>query len=303
MNASTSASASVAASPSCVVTSAFGASPPRVGVLGLGIIGGLWARHYAAAGVLAGAWNRTAQPDAPGWRDTPEAVASAADIVHIVVADPPAVRALLARIAPVLGRGKVVVQSSTIDPASSEEFRAVAAAAGSRYLEAPFTGSKPAAERRELVFYLGGDEALIAEMEPVLGLVSAMRLRIGDHRQAAALKLAMNLNIAVQMQGLAEARALAAAAGIGDDVFFGALARNAGYSGLVKLKEPKLRAGDFSPQFSVKHLHKDMRLAAATAGCTELPALDAVRQQLKTAEARGLGEMDFAVLITLLDGA
>jgi 3-hydroxyisobutyrate dehydrogenase-like beta-hydroxyacid dehydrogenase len=112
-----------------------------VGVLGLGIIGGLWARHYAAAGVLAGAWNRTPQPDEPGWRDTPEAVASAADIVHIVVADPPAVRALLARIAPVLGPGKVVVQSSTIDPASSEEFRAAVVAKGARYLEAPFTGS------------------------------------------------------------------------------------------------------------------------------------------------------------------
>jgi 3-hydroxyisobutyrate dehydrogenase len=274
-----------------------------VGVLGLGIIGGLWARHYAAAGVLAGAWNRTPQPDAPGWRDTPEAVASAADIVHIVVADPPAVRALLARIAPVLGPGKVVVQSSTIDPASSEEFRAAVVAKGARYLEAPFTGSKPAAERREIVFYLGGDAAMIAAVEPALALVSGARLHIGDHRQAATLKLAMNLNIAVQMQGLAEARTLAAAAGIGDDVFYGALVKNVSYSGLVKLKEPKLRAGDFAPQFSVKHLHKDLRLAAAAAGCTELPAMDAARQQLKTAEARGLGDADFSVLITLLNGA
>jgi len=274
-----------------------------VGVLGLGIIGGLWARHYAAAGVLAGAWNRTPQPDAPGWRDTPEAVASAADIVHIVVADPPAVRALLARIAPVLGPGKVVVQSSTIDPASSEEFRAAVVATGARYLEAPFTGSKPAAERREIVFYLGGDAAMIAAAEPALALVSGARLHIGDHRQAATLKLAMNLNIAVQMQGLAEARTLAAAAGIGDDVFYGALVKNVSYSGLVKLKEPKLRAGDFAPQFSVKHLHKDLRLAAAAAGCTELPAMDAARRQLKTAEARGLGDADFSVLITLLNGA
>jgi len=275
----------------------------RVGVLGLGIIGGIWARRYAEAGVLAGTWNRTPQPEAPAWSATPEAVAEAADLVHIVVADPAAVRALIGRIIPRLGPGKIVVQSSTIDPASSEEFREAVAATGARYLEAPFTGSKPAAERGELVFYLGGDAALAAELEPVLALLSATRLLIGDHRQAAALKLAMNLNLAVQMQGLAEARKLAAAAGIGDEVFYGALARNAGYSGLVKLKEPKLRAGDFSPQFSVKHLHKDLRLASATAGCIELPALDAVREQLKTAEARGLGDADFAVLATLLDGA
>jgi 3-hydroxyisobutyrate dehydrogenase len=276
---------------------------PKVGVLGLGIIGGLWARHYAAAGVLAGSWNRTPQPDTPGWRDTPEAVASAADVVQIVVADPPAVRALLARILPVLGPGKTVVQSSTIDPSSSDEFLNAVIATGARYMEAPFTGSKPAAERREIVFYLGGDAALVAGLEPVLALVSGTRLHIGDNRQAAALKLAMNLNIAVQMQGLAEARTLAAAAGIGDDVFYGALAKNVSCSGLVKLKEAKLRAADFSPQFSVKHLHKDLRLAVATAGCNELPALDAVREQLKTAEARGLGDADFSVLITLLNGA
>ena len=273
---------------------------PKVGVLGLGIIGAIWARHYAAAGVLAGAWNRTPRPEAPAWRDMPEAVVAAADVLQIVVADPAAVRALIARIAPGLGHGKVVVQSSTIDPDSSEEFRRMVEGAGARYLEAPFTGSKPAAEQRQTVFYLGGEAALIAWLDPLLALVSATRLHIGNNRQAAALKLAMNLNIAVQMQGLVEARALAAAAGIDDEVFYGALVRNVGYSGLVKLKEPKLRADDFSPQFSVKHLHKDLRLASAAAGCAELPALDVVREQLKTAEARGFGDEDFIALKKVL---
>lgn len=275
-------------------------SLPKVGVLGLGIIGAIWARHYATAGVLGGVWNRTARPDAPAWRGSPEEVASAVDVIQIVVADPAAVREVIARILPKLGHGKVVVQSSTIDPAASEEFRRSVEGAGARYLEAPFTGSKPAAEQRQTVFYLGGEAALIAWLEPLLALVSATRLHIGDNRQAAALKLAMNLNIAVQTQGLIEARAIASAAGIGDEVFYGALARNVGYSGLVKLKEPKLRAGDFSPQFSVKHLHKDLRLASKAAGCAELPALDAVREQLKTAEARGLGDEDFIALTKVL---
>lgn len=292
------------ADPSAAASAASSSDPSprtlRVGVLGLGIIGAIWARHYAAAGVLAGAWNRTPRPDFPAWRDTPEAVASAAELVQIVVADPPAVRGLVARILPVLGPGKIVVQSSTIDPAASEEFRAAVTATGARYLEAPFTGSRPAAEQRQSVFYLGGDATLVAEVEPTLSLVSTVRLRIGDHRQAAALKLAMNLNIAVQTQALIEARALAATHGIDDEVFYGALSRNVGYSGLVKLKEPKLRGGDFSPQFSVKHLHKDLRLASLAAGCAELPALDVVREQLKTAEARGHGEEDFIALTKVL---
>ncbi len=274
----------------------------NIGVLGLGIIGGAWARHYAADGVLAGAWNRTPQPDFPGWQDTPEAVAAAADVVQIVVADPVAVRAVLDRILPALGPGKIVVQSSTIDPESSDAFRVGVTATGARYIEAPFTGSKPAAEQRQSVFYLGGEATLVADVEPVLSRVSMARFHIGDHRQAATFKLAMNLNVAVQMAALTEALTLVRRAGISDATFFDALSKNVGYSGLVKLKEPKLRAGDFAPQFSVKHMHKDMRLAAATAGCATLPMLDAVREQLKTAEARGMAEEDFAALIKVLEG-
>ena len=154
-----------------------------VGVLGLGIIGGVWARHYEAAGVLAGAWNRTAQPTFPRWQATPLAVAQASDVVQIVVADPPAVRALLAQILPALGPGKTVVQSSTIDPKSSEEFFAAVTAKGARYLEAPFTGSKPAAEQKQVVYYVGGDAQTVASLDGLLGLVSLVRLHIGDHKR------------------------------------------------------------------------------------------------------------------------
>ncbi len=275
-------------------------STRTIGVIGLGIIGGVWARHYHAAGVLAGAWNRTAQPDFPGWKATPEEVARAADVVQIVVADPPAVRALLERIRPELGPGKIVVQSSTIDPTSSDEFHAFVAAVGARYLEAPFTGSKPAAEQRLNVFYLGGDTALVAEVEPLLALVSQERVHVGDHRQAATLKLAMNLNIAAQMQALSEALVMARRAGIPDDRFFSAIAKNVGYSGLVKLKEPKLRAGDFAPQFSVKHMLKDMRLASRSNGCEDFPVLDAVRERLAATERAGWGDEDFSAVIKLL---
>ena len=274
-----------------------------VGVLGLGIIGGVWARHYEAAGVLAGAWNRTAQPTFPRWQATPLAVAQASDVVQIVVADPPAVRALLAQILPALGPGKTVVQSSTIDPVSSDEFFTAVTGKGARYLEAPFTGSKPAAEQKQVVYYVGGDAQTVAALDGLLGLVSLVRLHIGDHQQATTLKLAMNLNIAAQMEALSEAITLARCAGISDDVFFGALARNASQSGLAKLKEPKLRAGDFSPQFSVKHMLKDMRLASGIDGTAGFPVLATVRERLAAAEQAGLGNKDFSVLIKLLGPA
>src|SRR5213596_40164 len=93
-----------------------------IGILGLGIIGEVWAKNYAAAGRLAGSWNRTPKPDAPAWKDSPEAVAEASDVIQVVVADPAAVQSVLTKILPKLKAGKVVVQSSTIDAASSAKF-------------------------------------------------------------------------------------------------------------------------------------------------------------------------------------
>lgn len=273
-----------------------------IGVLGLGIIGSVYARNYAGAGALVGVWNRTPQPATPQWRDTPEAVAAVANVVQIVVSDPPAVEAVLQRILPQLGPDKIVVQSSTIDPASSTRFATLVAARGARYLEAPFTGSKPAAEAKKTIFYLGGDDAVRAEVEPLLALISEHRLVIGTNEQAAAIKLAMNLNLAVQIEGTCEALTLARRAGISDETFFSVFARNMGFSPLTKLKEPKLRSGDFTPQFSVKHMLKDMRLASRINGCEDFPGLDTMRERLAEAERAGYGDEDYTALIKLFVG-
>ena len=276
-------------------------SSHSIGVLGLGIIGAIWASHYDAAGILAGAWNRTAKPDFPQWKPSPADVARAVDLIQIVVADPPAVQSVLDAIMPELGPGKTVIQSSTIDPDSSDRFRTAVISTGARYLECPFTGSKPAALGKQTVFYQGGDAALIAELEPTLSLVSAHRIPIGDHRQACTFKLAMNLNISAQMQALSEALILARRAGISDDIFFGALGKNISYSGLTKLKEPQLRNADYAPLFSIKHMHKDMRLAEGMPIAGDLPLLATIRTQLAAAESAGLGEEDFAALFKLVD--
>ena len=271
-----------------------------IGVLGLGIIGGIWSRHYESAGCLAGTWNRTPKPEFPKWTSTAAGVAEAADVIQIVVGDPPAVESVIGSILPQLREGKCVVQSSTIDPESSDRFRSRVMETGARYLEAPFTGSKPAAEAGKTIYYLGGEEDLCAELEPLLAVASAQRLRIGDHRQACALKLSMNLNISAQMQALCEAYALCRRAGISHETFYRALEQNASYSGLSKMKEPALRDRDFSPLFSVKHMHKDMRLASGIEGSEDFQVLATVKAQLAAAEAAGYGDDDFAALAKLL---
>jgi 3-hydroxyisobutyrate dehydrogenase-like beta-hydroxyacid dehydrogenase len=270
-----------------------------IGVIGLGIIGMPWAARYHQAGKLAAVWNRTPKPDALKWKSSAREVAATADVTHVVVADPPAVVAVLDAIVPALGPGKAVVQSSTIDPASAADFEARVRATGALYVESPFTGSKPAAEAGSVVFFMGGETAALDAVEPLLALVSETRFRLPSVRQAAALKLAMNLNIAGVMEALSESLTFARQAGIDDDFYFQVLAKNVGYSGLARLKETKLKQRDFAPQFSVKHMHKDMRLAEAATE-HELPLLGTVRACLARAEAQGMGDDDFSSLMRLL---
>ena len=270
----------------------------KIGIIGLGIIGSAWARLQYKAGSLVGTWNRTPKADALLPRTSPLELAEAADIVQIVIADPPAVRSVLENLAPALGAGKIVIQSSTIDPASSEEFKKFVESKGARYLEAPFTGSKLAAEAGKTVYYLGGDAALVEEVRPVLMQVAEKLFHIGSNIQATTLKLAMNLNLAAQMEGLSEALVLARNAGITDELFFDVMKLNVGYSGLTQLKEPKLCNDDYSAQFSIKHLLKDMRLASTVSA--ELPILLSLVDCLKKADAAGYSNDDICSLIRIL---
>lgn len=268
-----------------------------VGVLGLGLIGAAWAKHWNDDGLLAAVWNRTAKADFPRFHSSPHEVLARSDTLVLCVADPAAVDEVLQQVEKSLEARHLVIQTSTIDPESSERFEQRVKAAGARFLAAPFTGSKPAAEARKTVFYLGGDEALRAEAEPVLARVSAHRIAIGTNAQACTLKLAMNMQIALQAEALCESYAFCRRAGIADDVFFGALRRNVAWSGLSELKEPKLRNLDFSPQFSVKHMHKDMRLAMAALSADEAPATNIICQCLARAEKAGWGDDDFVSLL------
>lgn len=270
----------------------------RVAVLGLGIIGSVWARHLADDGVLTASWNRTPRSEAPCGFDTPRAAAAAADILIVVVADPPAVQAILDDLQSTLEPRHVVIQSSTIGPADSTRFKTLVEGCGARYLEAPFTGSKPAAEARQVVYYCGGEASLLQAMEPTLARLSGHLFHVGSAAQACTIKLAMNLQIATLNEALCEALSVARRAGIDDDTFFACMQKNAAWSGLAALKEPKLRAGDYAPQFSVKHLLKDVRLLEAAVG--SLPAVEMTVTQLAAAAQAGWAEADFSALYELL---
>lgn len=272
----------------------------KVAVVGLGIIGKVWASHYERAGLLGATWNRSAKINAPRFEARLEEIPKRAEAVHIVVAGPPAVEGILKVILPNLRSGQLVVQSSTIDPASSQTFEKLVEGTGAHYLEAPFTGSKPAAEEQKTVFYLGGKEEAITLAEPYLKNLSQDRFDIGTSAQAASLKLAMNLQLAIMMEALSESLTFSRAAGIPDDLYFKVLEKNAGYSPLAKLKEPKLKAGDYAPQFSIKHMWKDLRLMLGAAAEKKFPLTESMEKRFALAAEKGFAEDDYSALIRLL---
>jgi len=272
----------------------------KVAMVGLGIIGKVWAAHYERAGILGASWNRTPKKDAPGFEAKLEEIPRRVDALHVAVADPSAVEGILNVILPNLKPGQLVIQSSTIDPDSSRRFEKRVEDKGCHYLEAPFTGSKPAAEEQKTVFYLGGKAELVAFAEPYLKHLSQDRFVIGTAAQAASIKLAMNLQLAIMMEALSESLTFSRSAGIPDDLYFRVLEKNAGYSPLAKLKEPKLKAGDYAPQFSIKHMWKDLRLTLAAKVEKKLPLTEAVEKRFALASEKGFADSDYSALIRLL---
>lgn len=275
-----------------------------ISILGLGIIGAAWAQNLMADGHEVRVWNRTPKAEFPHAAASIEDAVDGAEFVFIVVADPAAVEQVLTPALTKLGPGQMVIQSSTISPHWTKEFAARVEATGATYLEAPFTGSKPAAEARQVVYYLGGEPEVLERARPVLERLAKAQLHIGPTGSASALKLSMNMNIAGVAFTLGESLTFARKNGISDDTYFDALELNVSKSGLVDLKGAKLRNEDYSAQFSIKHMGKDLRLALETAGENglSLPFTTELKSFYDKAIERGWGDDDFIGLIRMAQG-
>jgi hypothetical protein len=130
-----------------------------------------------------------------------------------------------------------------------------------RFVEAPFTGSKTAAETGELVYYVGGSDAALRDARPVLEASGKQIIKIGEIGQATAVKIATNMVTAASVQAAAEALALVRALGLPFDRLLEAMQGNASYSTTLAMKVPKMIEHNFEPHFSVKHMLKDMKIA------------------------------------------
>jgi 3-hydroxyisobutyrate dehydrogenase/glyoxylate/succinic semialdehyde reductase len=172
------------------------------------------------------------------------------------------------------------------------------AGVGADFLDAPFTGSREAAAAGALVYYLGGDERVVARVGDFLSVTSRAVLPCGPVGAATVVKLATNLVSACTVQALSEALAIATRNGVDAGLFTRAVAENACGSPLAAMKLPGMSAGDFETHFSLSNMAKDSRYArvlAREAG-VESPAIDAVSARMHELADAGLGGFDYSVL-------
>jgi 3-hydroxyisobutyrate dehydrogenase-like beta-hydroxyacid dehydrogenase len=269
----------------------------NVGLIGLGIIGVQVATGLRAAGFQVFVWNRSAKP-APNFLASPAEVAEACDIVQIFVADGPALFDVIEAMGDVLTPKHIVICSATVGPEAVLEAAKMVMDRGAKFLDAPFTGSKTAAEKRQLVYYIGGDDATYLRAKAVLDATSKTTVRIGGIGHASTVKVVTNMISAVTAQTLAEALAIVQKAGLDPEVLGLAIEHNGCRSGVIEAKLPKMVAGEYEPHFSLKHMFKDVQLGIRLANGLniEIPATTVTAGVLYGAINQGWGDLDFSAL-------
>ncbi len=270
----------------------------NVGVIGLGIIGQRVADSLRRRGFPVFVWNRTPRPF-PNFVGSPAEIAQLCDYIQIFVSDDEALLEMVQLLKQSLKAHHIVMAHSTVAPHTMRAAAEIVHRRGAQFLDAPFTGSKIAAGKGELVYYMGGDEAAFKRARPVLEASSKEIIEIGEIGQATLIKIATNMITAATVQAAAEALALVHSSGLAPDKFVAGMQGNASNSPTLTMKLPKMIEGDFDPHFSVKHMPKDVQIASRLArsyGLT-LGATETARDSLLGEAQNDRGDLDFSSLI------
>lgn len=229
-------------------------------LLGLGIIGSRSADQLVAAGHPLKTWNRTPK-DRPDSVTDLVAAASEADVMVCYLRDDQAVREVFTQIESQLDEGKTFINHATIDPETTLWLERQCKAAGGKFLDAPFTGSRDAASGGNLVYYIAGDRDLLEDQRPLLELTSREIVYLGQPPAATVVKITTNLATAAAVQALTEALEISRRHGVDPRAWHDAAKLNGCYSPVMGMKIPTLLENDFSPHFSTENMAKDTNYA------------------------------------------
>jgi 2-hydroxy-3-oxopropionate reductase len=275
----------------------------KIAYLGLGIMGRPMAVNLVKAGHEVTVWNRTPK-SVEGARTaaTPAEAAKDAEVIWMCVADTEAVEQVLfgpGGVESVLRPGVTVVDSSTIAPRATREYAARVRAKGAEFVDAPITGSKVGAESAQLLFIVGGPEKTVAELDPLFMALGKKVIRVGETGAGESAKIGMNLMIAAIFEGFAEALALTGKLGVPPEKLIELIQSSMIRSGVTDYKASFVLKQDWSANFPLRLMLKDIHLMldAARQEKLELPALKEIEKVYQKAVEAGHADDDYAVTV------
>jgi 3-hydroxyisobutyrate dehydrogenase len=283
-------------------------SKPSIAFLGLGIMGSGMARRLLTGGFPLTVFNRNAAKARPFAAEgahvtaSPREAASRADVIVSMVADDPASRGLwLGESGALAGaaHGTILIESSTLSVGWIRELAAAAAQQGCELLDAPVTGSKTHAAAGELSFIVGGDPGALEKARPVLAAMSKAIIHLGPTGSGSLLKLINNFLCGVQVASLAEAMAMIERSGLDRGKALGILTDGAPGSPLVKTVSARMTAPEYTPNFLLRLMAKDLGYAISGArnDSLELATAKAALAVFQNSIAAGHGEQDMAAVV------
>ena len=285
----------------------------KLGFLGLGIMGYPMARNLLRAGHEVALWSHTAAKarelaaaEKGRFAETPKDAARDADCVFLCVGDTAmAEHVILGPDGVIEGArtGAIVADASTISPSASRRIGAALAKKGVEYLDIPCTGSTPGANAGTLTFMVGGHQANLDNIRPWMESMGKKIYYCGGPGMGLQAKLSQNLILSNILQAFNEGMILATKGGVEPKLMLEILTNSAAKSGLIDFKAPYVFKRDFSPQFSVKWMDKDIGLMLESGKelHVPLPLTGLTRQMFQAAIATGHGEEDICSTIKVLE--
>ena len=283
----------------------------NLGFVGLGAMGGRVTKRLLDAGHTVTGYNRTKSKAqwlldlGMRWGETPRAVAEAADVIFTMVTNTGALQEVIDGhngILAGLQKGKIYIDMSTISPTASKRLAARVAEKGAQMLDSPVSGSVITLEQGNLSLMVGGDKATFEQVKPILLDIGPKVNYVGVNGQAVLMKVAINLNLQVQMLAFCEALLLAEKGGIPRETAMEVMLNSVIASPSLKYRTPFILEMPDEAWFNVNMMQKDMLLALEMGRelNVPLPTVATSNEYLTAARAMGLAEQDFAVVYKVL---
>ena len=280
----------------------------KIGVIGLGLMGSGFLRRLNGEGWHVEGWNRSRAVTLPlreygfAIEDTLASLVRSSDVLLSSLANDDAVRAIY------FGEGGVfesvqprttILELSTISPHLSAELYQEAEKRGTEMLDLPVSGSTPAVNAGTVTLFAGGESTIFERCIPIFESIARQWYLMGPATAGVRMKLVVNLLLGVTMEAIAEAVSLGEHLNLNRDLLLEVLPKTAVIAPAFLGKFPKMKAGDYSPQFPLYLMSKDLNLVdnAADLFGAILPATSATKQIFADALG-GKGELDLSAVTT-----